>query len=103
MHCRPLGVHATDEWSMQLALVTQLRVHSFAGAFATHLVHDDVVDSVFVNVLVVAQPHGEALCIIPLKVLQASKHRQEPMHANMTWPNALYMTNIAVLVTRVNA
>ena len=33
------------------------------------LVHDDIVDGVFIVVLVVAQPHREALCIIALKVL----------------------------------
>lgn len=40
----------------------------------TYLVHDDIVDSVLIIVLVVAHPHGEALWVIPLKVLQAHKH-----------------------------
>ena len=41
---------------------------------SSHLVHDDVVDGVLIVVLVVAQPHGEPLWIIPLKVLHTHTH-----------------------------
>ncbi len=35
----------------------------------TNLVHDNIVDSVLIVVFVVAQPHGEALWVVSLKVL----------------------------------
>ena len=38
----------------------------------TDLVHDNIVDGVLLIVFVVTHPHGEALCIVALKVLQAA-------------------------------
>ena len=53
-----------------------MHIEGFRICGRTHLVHDNIVDGVLINVLVVAKPHREALWVISLKVLQTPQHHQ---------------------------
>ena len=64
---------------MAILRAVELREQQFLGR--THLVHDNVVDSILLRVLVVAEPDAEALRIKARKVLRLSTTVSQPMPA----------------------